>query len=331
MAKPCDKKRRTDEVRPCLTCGSEVRTRPRRRQRKYCSRVCKSKAQATRNSARAKRYTCLNCGASFQRKRYASGSISCQKKYCSRHCAFEARRLKKDCAKRPLSDLAIARRLSSWFSLWGDDVWPIVSPCVDCGAPVLRNRQSSPAKEKCYACETSRVCIDCGVKVHKYRKRCDECTAKATKDARRKRKQVHGNANTTRKRCRLAGAPYSPVSRKMILDRDGWTCQLCGVDLLFRYTRIEAGGVDPRSPTIDHIIPLARGPEGPGHVESNCQAACWRCNTEKSDLDPHSFVPQKATDLQFKAWQRVQHHSRSTSSKCEAAKRLPTARSLAPR
>lgn len=318
---------------PCKECGTPFIRR--KHSDAKCSEECRTKGRRRRSEkaaevlkANAKKYTCLNCGVLFQRRRYKSGSVSCQKKYCSRGCAFEARRLKKECAKRPVGKLAVAKRLAFWFLSWGDDVWPIVSPCVDCGAALLRSNESFPAKEKCHACEAVRWCADCGVKVNKGRKRCGKCAkghAKRTSRAsRRKQRQTHGNWSTIRRRCRRAGAPYTIVSRKAILDRDDWTCQLCGVPLLRQYTRLKGGGVDPRSPTLDHIIPLARGPEGPGHVESNCQAACWGCNTEKGARDPHSFVPQKATDVEFSAWQKDRPQHRSTSSRCEAARRRTT-------
>ncbi|HSS09404.1 MAG TPA: HNH endonuclease [Acidimicrobiales bacterium] len=58
-----------------------------------------------------------------------------------------------------------------------------------------------------------------------------------------------------------------------IYERDGYVCQLCGepIDMLVR-------SPNPRSPTIDHIIPLRRGgTDEPGNV----QAAHRSCNSSK--------------------------------------------------
>ena len=311
------------DTKPCERCGRPVKISCRNY--RFCSRACAKDQKA---------YTCLNCGVGFTKKRYKSGSVSCQEKYCSRDCAFEARRLKKPCAVRPRE---IGGKLASWFLSWGDDYFPHVYKCCECGAS-LQQKKDSAKHEKCWSCRArkDRFCIDCGSPelASPSVKRCEPCreAAKAAlkKRQRQQRKRRHGNSHTIRKRCRHHNAPYTPVSRKKIFDRDNLTCQLCGMRLLARYTRLPDGGVHGLSPTVDHIIPLARGPDGPGHVESNCQAACWGCNTEKGAADPDSFAAGKATDLDSKAWQKAQHQRRSTSSRCEDQRKPTTARSLAP-
>lgn len=316
----------------CKACGREF-VRKRSKQ-VCCSWHCCGTLAGKRSEGRTKKYICLNCGVEFQKKKYKDGSRSCQKKYCSRDCAFEARRLKKPCAVRPRE---IGGKLASWFLSWGDDYFPYVYKCCECGAS-LQQKKDSAKHEKCWSCRArkDRFCIDCGSPelASLSVKRCEPCreAAKAAlkKRQRRQRKRRHGNSHTIRKRCRHHNAPYTPVSRKKIFDRDNWTCQLCGMRLLARYTRLPDGGVHGLSPTVDHIIPLARGPDGPGHVESNCQAACWGCNTEKGAADPDSFAAGKATDLDSKAWQKAQHQRRSTSSRCEDQRKPTTARSLAP-
>jgi 5-methylcytosine-specific restriction endonuclease McrA len=135
------------------------------------------------------------------------------------------------------------------------------------------------------------------------RTRCRKCSENRfleTKRAgERRRKAIHGNRSTFRKRCRKYGVYYEPVSKKKILDRDKWKCQLCGCKLLDKYTKIcGTRSVHPRSPTLDHIIPLSLGPEVcPGHIESNLQAACWDCNVQKGATHPDSFVAAQATRL----------------------------------
>ncbi|MFJ2544384.1 HNH endonuclease [Microbacterium sp. NPDC087589] len=62
--------------------------------------------------------------------------------------------------------------------------------------------------------------------------------------------------------------------RRDVLDRDNWTCQLCGNDLHEDDARPE------HDATVDHVIPKAAG----GRDEpSNLIAACRRCNGIKSD------------------------------------------------
>ncbi|WP_166535111.1 HNH endonuclease [Blastococcus xanthinilyticus] len=58
-----------------------------------------------------------------------------------------------------------------------------------------------------------------------------------------------------------------------IYARDRYLCQLCGAPL-----DMDASHPAPRSPSIDHIIPLSRGG---AHTHANVQAAHLRCNLQK--------------------------------------------------
>lgn len=268
-----------------------------KRNSKYCSLKCRND--------RATEYICLNCQVPFRKRRFKSGAYSCQTKYCSRECAFEARRRRLPCAMntRRNGD-SMEEKLSKWFLGWAAEgaVAGSYVPCPDCGKQF--RKYATCKSDKCKDCRVvARLCRRCGVieVAGAGVQYCSECRELALKEKRRRakkrRRKTHGS-DTTRSRCRRVGAPYTPVSRRKILDRDGWTCQLCKVELLREYTRLPGGGVDPRSPTIDHIIPLALGPNGPGHVEGNVHAACWGCNTEKGASDHDSFVRQKATQLE---------------------------------
>ena len=70
------------------------------------------------------------------------------------------------------------------------------------------------------------------------------------------------------------GAYVADVYRRKIFERDGWRCQICSKAVL----RSKAVP-HPRAPTIDHIIPLARGGT---HEPANAQLACFACNCLKS-------------------------------------------------
>ena len=78
-----------------------------------------------------------------------------------------------------------------------------------------------------------------------------------------------------RRRMRKRNAYVAPVFRRKVFERDGWTCQICRRPVV-------RGSVVPnlRAPTLDHIIPLARGGT---HEPSNVQLACFECNSRKSD------------------------------------------------
>lgn len=282
------------DTKPCERCGKPVKVSYRGL--RFCSRPCAKKASV---------FQCLNCGVEFKKKRYKSGAYSCQKKYCSRPCAFEARRLKKKCAVRPLE---IAGKLARWFLSWGDDQWPLMATC-ECGKQfVAQKNGSSASRDKCPTCHAKRAakkhksCPDCGGELGKGRWLCDSCSLardkKNKKRAKKRRRRMHGNACTFRQRCKKYGCPYQNVSKKAVMNRDRWKCRLCGNRLLAKFTTIMGTRTPhPRSPTIDHIVPLSFGPSSPGHVLDNCQAACWECNCERGIEDANSFAARKATAI----------------------------------
>lgn len=292
---------RQAEERKCLTCESPFTVQCSRTARKYCCRACADKSpakiEAVRKWAdlRKKRYRCLCCGNEFTKRRYASGAYSCQKKYCSRDCAFKARRLRLPDAVDTRRHGGLTRLLASWFLSWGDDVYPIVTKCK-CGQ-VLKQRKGKPPP-RCWHCEERRPCRRCGCELPDERQKYDTlcCSCRADHDAessarkrRRKRLEKSKIGRNNRKRCRYYGVPYTPIKLRDIYERDNWTCQACGCAL-----RREWDSNDPaRCRTIDHIIPLSAGPGSPGHVPSNVRACCWSCNTAKGD----SFEPPAAHSL----------------------------------
>lgn len=269
----------------CQGCGKEFA--PRFSAAKHCSRKCAGAAQVHR---------CLNCEVEFTRRRYPSGAYSCQKKYCCRECAFEARRRRLPAATDTLRHGGLTLGLASWFLSWGDDVWPITRRCGKCGRTLTQHR-GAEAAELCHQCKVFRPCRFCGQQCLRYRKHCDAChdigeadrqrRAKANKVLHRKKHRKKYGRNH-RQRCRRFGVPYTPIRCLSVYERDGWRCQICGCELSRKWNPS-----DPRSRTIDHIIPLSAGPGSPGHVLSNVQAACHACNTSKGN----SFAPDEASSL----------------------------------
>ena len=67
-----------------------------------------------------------------------------------------------------------------------------------------------------------------------------------------------------------------PVDAYIVLERDGWICQCCGVEAP-RHLR---GTNHPLAPEIDHVLPLDM--DGP-HTEENCQCVHRKCNKEKRE------------------------------------------------
>lgn len=89
----------------------------------------------------------------------------------------------------------------------------------------------------------------------------------------RKYKQANPDRVRSHKAKRRAavGAAIEQVDRRVVFQRDGYRCQLCGCETSGRHPA-------PQSPTLDHIVPLARGGD---HSYANTQCACFRCNVRK--------------------------------------------------
>ena len=68
---------------------------------------------------------------------------------------------------------------------------------------------------------------------------------------------------------------YSPEVRKMIYDKSGGRCALCGRKITLSEM------------TIDHIVPLDRNGE---NGTNNLQCACYACNQFKANILPEDFM-----------------------------------------
>lgn len=83
------------------------------------------------------------------------------------------------------------------------------------------------------------------------------------------------NYHARRARKASSAVPGEVVTIDFLMDRDDCVCGICGlhVDRSEEYP-------SPLSPSIDHVIPLARGG---AHSLSNCQPAHLSCNVSKGD------------------------------------------------
>lgn len=67
----------------------------------------------------------------------------------------------------------------------------------------------------------------------------------------------------------------APVLRDAIGDRDRWKCGACG-----KKVNRNIAYPDPRSPSMDHVIPLSKGGE---HTPENVRITHLECNLAKGD------------------------------------------------
>lgn len=115
--------------------------------------------------------------------------------------------------------------------------------------------------------QKQRACVECGVDIGSGHQRtlCRKCK-RARETARCVRK-------TRARRALKRGAKVERYTLDEIASRDKHRCKLCGkrVAMARKYP-------DPRSPVIDHVIPIV---DGGDDVKANVQLAHFVCNARK--------------------------------------------------
>ena len=71
----------------------------------------------------------------------------------------------------------------------------------------------------------------------------------------------------------------SGITRIKVIKRDKYICQICGKKC--NPNDLRWGTLGPDFPTLDHVVPLAKGGS---HTWDNVQCACGMCNSYKRDL-----------------------------------------------
>jgi 5-methylcytosine-specific restriction endonuclease McrA len=141
--------------------------------------------------------------------------------------------------------------------------------CLQCGSPLKRN-QSKYCSRICSSRHERgtpeiRQCIRCSTAFETWERRI-VCSAECKQESRRH--------NEYKRTSRKKNAVYENFTAREIFERDAWRCQLC-----FRAVNRKAKWPHPKFPTIDHIVPLAKGGS---HTRLNVQCAHLECNLRKS-------------------------------------------------
>lgn len=121
----------------------------------------------------------------------------------------------------------------------------------------------------------------CGIK---YARDSGVCSPECHEAKKRKmRRLAHkGRRDSHRYRARKYGCEYdSSVNLKKLIKRDGLRCAICG-EMCDPTDHGWTKDFGPLYPTIDHIIPMAKGG---GHTWDNVQVAHAICNSYKSDKE----------------------------------------------
>lgn len=112
--------------------------------------------------------------------------------------------------------------------------------------------------------------------------------AKFCSDVCRKRSHwARQTGNTHKRRARKFGGSFVRFDPLLVLERDGWACQVCGIDT----PKALRGMREHNSPELDHIVPLALGGD---HSPENAQCACRSCNMSRGAKTMDQFIAQLA-------------------------------------
>lgn len=188
--------------------------------------------------------TCTWCGSDIERPRS-------NKSYCSASCR----------AARLRSSAAVDGRSQQWYqtSLERKRRPVVTSPCVVCGKGFQHKRDDAKF--------CSRVC---SAKAS-YEARRDSPEFKAGRA--RYKKNPGAVAYARKRQAQRRGVYAEAFTPQEIFERDGYRCHLCRRKCDRRKTFPHG-----KSPTLDHIVPLARQGE---HTRANVATACLSCNARK--------------------------------------------------
>lgn len=281
--------------RLCAYCGKDYTAHNIRSQ--YCSKKCRDIAIRIRNGVKCNtntepyHKTCAVCGNPFDTFRDAAVT-------CSSKCA-KIYKQPKSSGKHVIATETWVNDAQNKFEYVSHDRSRIKLKCKCCGN-VLERAKSTVRRcnVKCEYCneeeklqearqnmvrflialkeaETPKKCTNCGrvfFSTHPTQKYC-------TTDCKKKRKRRMSSSSYGR-RCRYYGVYYdSSVTRIKVIKKDNNTCQICGK--ICNPNDLRWGTFGPDFPTLDHIVPLAKGGT---HTWGNVQCACGICNSTKRDL-----------------------------------------------
>lgn len=252
----------------CIDCSTVVTVPTLQGNPKRCSPCRTADAQArTRQWRAAQRVNdttcwCERCGRKFARP----ASTGMRPRYCSLTC----RRAVRNDLRRPL------RRAANPYP-------DVLRHCEICGVEFARSGRAS-TKPYCPSCRRELA----KARNASYRERHPgrieasragwiarnpdyqraEPTAEQLAHIRRQRVKYAAT-----RRARQLGVGYEEFDPQEIFERDGWLCYLCG-----KPVDRDASWPDPRSVSLDHVIPLVAG--GP-HSRANTACTHLGCNVRK--------------------------------------------------
>lgn len=260
----------------CCICGQEFVSATGKA--KTCSTQCANKSRAVTNRLDDRRRTCVGCGKAFK---MTKGSRR-KGLYCSRNCAFQHKRdwgvcgthgktlIQLDKDRREMTTVSLFRSISEGAARWMNG-WKC---CAWCGVFFWKISNSGTCSRNCKFMHTGgdyRKCETCGENIH----RKQSGKARNCKSCQYTKRRKQNDSSKAKRRIRIDAHFLETVDRASVFQRDRYQCWIC-----LGLCRREYIAGDMSSPTIDHVVPLAKGGD---HSYANCRTAHFICNSLKSD------------------------------------------------
>ena len=165
------------------------------------------------------------------------------------------------------------------FTRWSKKLTRKKEPIVFC--PHCKDNESKRLKTKRHVVLRTRKCAWCGDVFMAEGKEvyCSPCCSKEANKAQIKERNKRLGLNSCVKRAKYYGVDYElGITLDKLISRDNNRCHICGGAC--DKNDKQYGHVGPLYPTIDHVIPLAKGG---AHTWDNVKLAHFDCNSHKSD------------------------------------------------
>lgn len=287
----------------CANCGNEFM--PLRKGQKYCSSNCKIQSRRIDSKAPVncaycgvlfvpkqpdQKCCCEDHGKKYYRKRYERPKNFT---YICKNCGMQYTTHRKEC------DQFCSRKCSDDFRLHRKEQKLIAKReikqkayvcCLFCGTYFAHRHGSNYCSEVCRNKHNLQLMSDARIAHHvKKEYICKECGNKFIPTFGNKHRSFcsykccckrHDRISKSARRAKLRNVNRERIDPIAVFERDGWTCQLCGVETPMSCR----GSVNDNAPELDHIVPLALLGD---HVFSNVQCLCRKCNQGKGATPPY--------------------------------------------
>lgn len=260
-------KRRRTETRACEYCGRTFEA-PTIRSR-FCSEKCRNKSRSGHGLLKK---TCVVCGRSFETNKS-------RKETCSEICSYKFRNRKEN--HKPRTPEQERERYQRMVTAQGKDYKSREE--IEREA---KQKKLEKDRDKARRLSITYTCVVCGREYHTLNTNQKTCSSECSKRYTNSKKDH---------RIKKENVIDRNITLASLFRRDKGTCYICGMACDYNDFQVRNGQkiIGNMYPTIDHVIPIARGGL---HEWANVKLAHRICNCIKSaDADPEKVRAYRET------------------------------------